>query len=48
MALLTWGDAYFSYRDRDKRLEILDDPRVGAFGVLSILFFVIWKICCST
>ncbi|MFJ7839283.1 adenosylcobinamide-GDP ribazoletransferase [Lysinibacillus sphaericus] len=37
------GDAYFSYRDRDKRLEILDDPRVGAFGVLSVLFLVLGK-----
>ncbi len=37
------GDAYFSYRDRDKRLEILDDPRVGAFGVLSILFLLFGK-----
>ncbi|QDQ02696.1 adenosylcobinamide-GDP ribazoletransferase [Lysinibacillus fusiformis] len=38
------GDAYFSYRDREKRLEILDDPRVGAFGVLSILFLMLGKI----
>ena len=37
------GDAYFSYRDRDKRLEILDDPRVGAFDVLSVLFLVLGK-----
>lgn len=37
------GDAYFSYRDREKRLEILDDPRVGAFGVMSVLFLVVGK-----
>ena len=37
------GDAYFSYRDREKRLEILDDPRVGAFGVLSVLSLVLGK-----
>ncbi|KOS68614.1 cobalamin biosynthesis protein CobS [Lysinibacillus contaminans] len=37
------GDAYFSYRDREKRLEILDDPRVGAFGVMSVLFLVLGK-----
>ncbi|WP_155590862.1 adenosylcobinamide-GDP ribazoletransferase [Lysinibacillus cavernae] len=37
------GDAYFSYRDRDKRLEILDDPRVGAFGVLSVVFLLMGK-----
>lgn len=34
------SDAYFSYRDRKKRLEIMKDPRVGAFGVLSILIFL--------
>lgn len=38
------GDAYFSYRDREKRMEILDDPRVGAFGVLSVLFLVVGKL----
>jgi len=37
------GDAYFSYRDREKRLEILDDPRVGAFGVMAVLFLVLGK-----
>ncbi|RJS61543.1 adenosylcobinamide-GDP ribazoletransferase [Bacillus sp. PK3_68] len=31
------SDAFFSYRDIDKRLEILKDPRVGAFGVLSLI-----------
>lgn len=31
------SDAYFSYRDREKRLEIMSDPRVGAFGVLSVI-----------
>ncbi|MGM9951697.1 MAG: adenosylcobinamide-GDP ribazoletransferase [Lysinibacillus sp.] len=38
------GDAYFSYRDRKKRLEILDDPRIGAFGALTLTLFVILKI----
>src|SRR5699024_2325245 len=28
------SDAYFSFKDPEKRLEILQDPRVGAFGVL--------------
>jgi adenosylcobinamide-GDP ribazoletransferase len=43
------SDAYFSYRDREKRLEIMKDPRVGAFGVLSVIlllaakFFVIYE-----
>lgn len=31
------SDAYFSYRDQEKRLEIMKDPRTGAFGVISIL-----------
>lgn len=36
----TW-DAYFSYGDREKKLEILKDPRTGAFGVLgAIVYFL--------
>lgn len=31
------SDAFFSYRDRVKRLEIMSDPRTGAFGVLSVI-----------
>ncbi|MTH53051.1 adenosylcobinamide-GDP ribazoletransferase [Bacillus mangrovi] len=31
------SDACFSYRDKEKRLEIMSDPRTGAFGVLSVL-----------
>ncbi|MGM0854168.1 MAG: adenosylcobinamide-GDP ribazoletransferase [Bacillota bacterium] len=31
------SDAFFSYRDREKRLDIMKDPRVGAFGVLSLV-----------
>ncbi|MCM3707155.1 MULTISPECIES: adenosylcobinamide-GDP ribazoletransferase [Cytobacillus] len=31
------SDAFFSYRDQEKRLEIMSDPRVGAFGVLSVI-----------
>lgn len=34
------SDAYFSYKDPIKRLDILQDPRVGAFGVLSVLVFL--------
>ncbi|WP_042463893.1 adenosylcobinamide-GDP ribazoletransferase [Neobacillus dielmonensis] len=34
------SDAYFSYRDREKRLEIMKDPRTGAFGVLSIIILL--------
>lgn len=38
------SDAFFSYKDRAKRLEILDDPRVGAFGVMAVVLLVIGKI----
>jgi adenosylcobinamide-GDP ribazoletransferase len=44
------SDAYFSYRDQEKRLEIMKDPRIGAFGVLSIIillscrFFFIYEL----
>lgn len=31
------SDAFFSYRDKAKRLEIMKDPRIGAFGVLSVI-----------
>ncbi|WP_071396454.1 adenosylcobinamide-GDP ribazoletransferase [Bacillus tuaregi] len=31
------SDAYFSYRDLSRRLEIMKDSRVGAFGVLSVI-----------
>ncbi|MGG3957035.1 adenosylcobinamide-GDP ribazoletransferase [Bhargavaea massiliensis] len=34
------SDAYFSYRDQQRRLEIMSDSRVGAFAVLSILFLL--------
>lgn len=31
------SDAYFSYQEQGKRLEIMKDPRTGAFGVISII-----------
>lgn len=31
------SDAYFSYQDREKRLEIMKDPRTGAFGVIALI-----------
>ncbi|KKB36026.1 adenosylcobinamide-GDP ribazoletransferase [Bacillus thermotolerans] len=34
------SDAFFSYRDRDRRLDILKDSRVGAFGVLSLIILL--------
>jgi adenosylcobinamide-GDP ribazoletransferase len=38
------GDAFFSYRDREKRLEILEDPRLGAFGTMALVLLIIVKI----
>ncbi|MEG0471940.1 MAG: adenosylcobinamide-GDP ribazoletransferase [Solibacillus sp.] len=38
------SDAYFSYGDKDKRLAILDDPRTGAFGVISVMCLLLLKI----
>ncbi|MGE6258172.1 adenosylcobinamide-GDP ribazoletransferase [Heyndrickxia sporothermodurans] len=31
------SDAFFSYQDKEKRLEIMKDPRTGAFGVISLV-----------
>lgn len=31
------SDAYFSYQNQEKRLEIMKDPRVGAFGVMAVI-----------
>ncbi|QBK25921.1 adenosylcobinamide-GDP ribazoletransferase [Ureibacillus thermophilus] len=38
------GDAYFSYRDRQRRLEILSDSRVGAFGAIALVILLLLKI----
>lgn len=38
------SDAYFSYRDREKRHAILDDPRIGAFGAMSLVIFLAAKV----
>ena len=38
------SDAFFSYGEKEKRLEILDDPRTGAFGVISVFCLLILKI----
>ncbi|WP_165998519.1 adenosylcobinamide-GDP ribazoletransferase [Bacillus sp. Cs-700] len=37
------SDAFFSYRDLGKRLEIMSDPRTGAFGVLSVIVLLAAK-----
>lgn len=38
------SDAFFSYGKKEKRLEILDDPRTGAFGVISIACLLLLKV----
>jgi len=38
------SDAFFSYQHIDKRHEILADPRIGAFGAMALLFFIVGKI----
>ncbi|ANU10019.1 Cobalamin-5-phosphate synthase, CobS [Planococcus antarcticus DSM 14505] len=38
------SDAYFSYQDREKRLDIMGDPRIGAFGTMVLLLAIIGKI----
>ncbi|RLQ96215.1 adenosylcobinamide-GDP ribazoletransferase [Falsibacillus albus] len=37
------SDAYFSYQTKEKRLEVMKDPRTGAFGVLSIILLLAAK-----
>lgn len=37
------GDAFFSYRDKEKRLEILSDSRVGAFGAIHLAVLLLLK-----
>lgn len=38
------SDAYFSYRNLEKRHDILADPRIGAFGAMALCLFIIGKI----
>lgn len=38
------SDAYFSYGEREKRLEILEDPRTGAFGVISVIVLLLLHV----
>lgn len=42
--LIDTCDAMFSYGDKSKKLEILKDPRTGAFGVIGaiIYFFILF------
>lgn len=38
------SDAFFSYGDQEKRLQVLEDPRTGAFGVLGIVSLLLLKL----
>lgn len=38
------SDAYFSYSEKEKRVAILDDPRIGAFGAISLVCLLLMKI----
>lgn len=38
------ADAFFSYRTQEKRLEILEDPRLGAFGAIALVLLIIVKV----
>lgn len=37
------ADAVGSNATLEKKWEIMKDPRVGSFGILSLLFLVVWK-----
>lgn len=37
-------DGLFSYRDKDRIIEIMKDSRIGAMGVLAVVFLLILKI----
>ncbi|WP_033541787.1 adenosylcobinamide-GDP ribazoletransferase [Planococcus sp. CAU13] len=38
------ADAYFSYQDKERRLEIMGDPRIGAFGAIALILTITGKI----
>lgn len=38
------GDAFFSYQDQKRRLEILEDSRVGAFGAICLVVLLLLKV----
>ncbi|MEI7026015.1 adenosylcobinamide-GDP ribazoletransferase [Paenibacillus sp. y28] len=42
--LMDTADGLFSHRSRERRLEIMKDSRVGAMGVITCVFMVLWKI----
>lgn len=38
------SDAFFSYRDKERRMEIMEDPRIGAFGTMALILLIVGKI----
>lgn len=40
-------DAIHSYQDREKKLEILKDPHIGAFSVICVIIFFLFAISFS-
>lgn len=41
--LMDTADAYFSRRDRERKLEIMKDSNVGAFAVVTLIFTLLFK-----
>ena len=54
LALITGGfhldgvadtfDAALSWRDRDRKLEIMKDSRIGTMGALALIFIILFKV----
>lgn len=42
--LLDTADAYFSRRDKARKLEIMKDPTLGTFAVITLIFLFLIKI----
>lgn len=38
------ADAFFSYQEKEKRLEIMGDPRIGAFGTMALIVMIAGKL----
>lgn len=43
--LMDSADGLFSGRDRDRKLEIMKDSRVGAMGAITLLMVIMLKLC---
>lgn len=44
--LMDMADAFFSRAGREKKLEIMKDSQVGAFGVMAFVCVILLKIAC--